>query len=409
MNADGLVIKGGMWKDQRDFWNLPNYIKVLVKGYGGGKTFLSGKRAISVARHNAPVPYMYVSPSYKLAKRTIIPTLEELLDGRMIKHKYNKSDFEFKIKAGRKTATIWIASGDDYKSLKGPNLCAANIDEPFIQDKQVFDQVLARVRDPKAKLREITLTGTPEDLNWGYDICEGDDRDKYDLGFIQASAKTNLALPREYIESLENAYDDVVAEAYVDGKFVNLSKGRVYYGFERGRNVCEKRRPESAIIQAGQDFNVDPMASVLFWVEGKQMHIFKEIEKRNSDTENMVGSMQDLTGGRLQISYPDPSGKSRKTSAKAGATDFTIIRDAGVEVKARSKAPPIRDRRNAVNKKLKEGTLTVDPSCKKIIKYLEQLAHDKFTKQEEMTHLTDALGYPVEYLFPIKRPIVQRR
>jgi hypothetical protein len=42
-----------------------------------------------------------------------------------------------------------------------------------------------------------------------------------------------------------------------------------------------------------------------------------------------------------------------------------------------------------------------------MIKYLEQLAYEKLRKQEEMTHLTDAAGYPVEYLFPIRRPIIQ--
>ena len=184
LDAAGLVTKGGMWQHQRDWWNSPAFIRALVMGYGGGKTLISGKRAISMARTNAPVPYMYVSPSYKVAKRTIIPTIKELLDGRKIPYRYNKSDFEFKIKAGKRTGIIWVGSGDVPDSLKGPNICGANIDEPFIQDKSVFDQILARVRDPRARIREITLTGTPEDLNWGFDICEGDDRHKYDIELI---------------------------------------------------------------------------------------------------------------------------------------------------------------------------------------------------------------------------------
>ena len=412
LNDEKLVVTGGMWQHQRDWWHSPHYIKALVMGYGGGKTLISAKRAISMCMENAPVPYMYVSPSYKLARRTIMPTLEELLDGRKIKYSPNKSLFEYKIKIKKKVGTIWIASGDDPKSLKGPNLCGANIDEPFIQDKEVFDQMMARVRDTKAKSRKITLTGTPEDLNWGYDICEGDDKGRYDIGLIQAPSYANLALPADYIESLQNAYDDVVVEAYVEGKFVNMAKGRVYYGFERGRNVVRKKRPDGVPLQIGQDFNVDPMASALFWTEGPHMHIEKELELRNSDTEDMVIRAQEYAaqqGTALEISYPDPSGKARKTSAPAGRTDFTIIKYAGIQVKARIKAPPIRDRRNAVNKKWKDATLTVSPDCKKVIKYSEQLSHELFTKQEEMTHLTDAIGYPVEYLYPIRRPIIQGR
>ena len=407
LNDAGQVIKGGMWQHQRDCWDSPAFINALVMGYGGGKTLHQGKFSIAMARHNPRSPYMIVSPSYKIAKRTIIPTIEELLEGRRIRYRFNKSDHEFKIAKG---GTIWIGSGDEPKSLKGPNLCGAGIDEPFIQAKEVFDQMLARVRCPKARVRKILLTGTPEDLNWGYDICEGDDKGKYDLEMIQASSKCNKALPDDYVLTLENAYDDLMADAYVDGKFVNMSTGRIYYGFKRDRNVKRIPFPVGAESMLGQDFNVDPMAGCLFWIKGNHMHIYKEMEYMNSNTEEAIQNAQahaEKAGGKLTICYPDPSGKSRKTSAPAGQTDFTIIKAAGVRVKARTQAPRIRDRRNAFNKKLSDGTLTIDPECKRIIKYLEQLSHEKLNKQENMTHLTDAAGYPVEYRFPIRKPIIQ--
>ena len=406
LNSEGQVIKGGMWEHQRRCWNSKAFIKALVMGYGGGKTFFQGKRAIAMARHNPQSPYMIVSPSYKLAKRTVIPTIEELLNGRQIRHRYNKSEFEFKIAGG---GTIWIASGDEPKSLPGPNLCGAGIDEPFLQDRAVFMQMLARVRCRKARHREILLTGTPEDLNWGYDICEGDERDKYNLELIQASSHCNKALPKEYLETLDNAYDEKMRDAYIDGKFVNMTTGRIYYGFDKGRNVQARAFPPGAPSLSGQDFNVDPMAGILFWTSGPHMHIYGEIELPNSDTDLATKEAIDKArekGSELSICYPDPSGKARKTSA-LGKTDFTIIKDNGVEVKARLKAPAIRDRMNAVNMKLQAGTLTIDPGCKSLIKYLQNLSWENLRKQESMTHLTDAMGYPVEYLYPIKKPIIQ--
>ena len=407
LDGAGQVIKGGMWQHQRDWWDSPASIKALVMGYGGGKTLIQAKRAIAMARHNPRSPYMVVSPSYKIAKRTIIPTIEELLEGRKIRYRFNKSDHEFKI---RGAAPIWIGSGDEPKSLKGPNLCGAGIDEPFIQDKAVFEQMLARVRCPKARHREISLTGTPEDLNWGYDICEGDDKYKYDLELIQASTRCNLALPADYVKTLENAYDEKMADAYVDGKFVNMATGRIYYGFNRERNVKKLDIPSGVSSFLGQDFNVDPMAGTLFWRKGDHIHFYKEMEYMNSNTEEAIQNAlahADKAGSKLTEAFPDPSGKSRKTSAPAGQTDLTIIKANGVRVRARNKAPWIRDRRNAFNKKLGDGTCTVDPDCKKLIKYLEQLAHEKLNKQDEMTHLTDAAGYPIEYLFPIRKPIIQ--
>lgn len=412
MNEHGIVVKGGMFAHQRQWWNSPHFIRALVMGYGGGKTLISAKRAISMARHNAPVPYMYVSPTYKLAKRTIIPAIKQLLEGRQIPYKFNKTDHEFKIKAGKRVAILWIGSGDSPDDLKGPNLCGSNIDEPFMQEKAVFDQILARVRDPKAKIREITLTGTPEDLNWGYDICEGDEKYKYDIELIQASTRANLALPSSYITTLENAYDEVMSASYIDGLFTNMSTGRIYYGFERGRNVQSLSTPKGAEFGLGQDFNVDPMAGLLFWTKENHIHFFKEIVLPNSDTEQAIQKSHEeaeKAGGKLTVAYPDPSGKSRKTSAPAGRTDFTIIKDTGVQIRAKKKAPSVRDRQNSVNKKFKNATLTIDPSCKISIRALEQLCHEKLKKQEDLTHPVDAVGYPVQYLYPIKKPIIQGR
>lgn len=410
LTPDRKIIKGGMWKHQRDWWNSSGFIKLLVTGYGGGKTLIGGKRAISMALHNAPVPYMCVSPTYDLAMTTTVPTISALLDGRKIPYHYNVSKKLFTIrytneKGQTYPAFIWVRSGENPKRLKGSNLCGAWIDEPFIQDKEVFMQMLARIRDPESKHMELNLTGTPEDLNWGYDISEGDESENYpDLHLIRASTRDNLALPERYIETLTNAYDEKLIDAYMDGKFVNLSTGPIYYNFNRERNVLVDKDMEKGPFYLGMDFNVDPMAAVVFTVKGERIHYIREFELPNSDTEQMIEHAQEEMKGKIVGAYPDPSGKARKTSAPAGRTDFTIIKNAGIKVNARKKAPGVRDRRNAVNRKFKDNTATIDPRCKKLIRYTEQLTHAKLKKQEEMTHLRDAADYPCEFIFPIKRP-----
>jgi len=410
LSPDGTILKGGMWDHQRKWWESKAFIKALITGYGGGKTLIGSKKAISLAMHNAPVPFMYVSPSYKQAKRTVIPTLIQLLDGKKLSYTYNKSDFEFIIRGGRggKPATIWIGTGDHPDSLKGPNLCAAGIDEPFIQPKEVFDQMLARVRDPGALHREIFLTGTPEDLNWGYDICEGEDASRYDLEMIQASTRDNKALPASFVETLASAYDDKMRDAYLDGKFVNMSTGRIFYGFERERNVSTRPDPGGDLYM-GMDFNVNPMAAVIFFTNGPQMHIMEEILLANSNTQEMIEVAKCKYPGRVKVAFPDPSGRARKTSAAVGATDFTIIKEHGVAVKAKAKAPSKRDRYNCTNKKFQDMTLTIDPYCKRTIQGFEKLTYEGLKKMEDLTHPTDAATYPVEYLYPIKSVIHQAR
>lgn len=127
IDDDGIVIKGGLFAHQREWWNQSNFVKLLVTGYGGGKTMTGCKRGIAVSLTNAPVPHVVVSPSYKMAKRTTIPTLLSLLRGKMslldgFEYEYLKSDHEFQIRYKGREGIIWIASGDDPDSLKGPNI-----------------------------------------------------------------------------------------------------------------------------------------------------------------------------------------------------------------------------------------------------------------------------------------------
>ncbi len=434
LDEDGLVIKGGMWEHQRNWWNSPNFIKAMVAGYGSGKTFIGAKRAISLALYNKGQPHFWVSPSYKIAKRTVVPTLIELMDGRKsfdstFNYKYNKSDSEFKLNHRGRPGVIWLGSGEEPDSLKGPNIGSATIDEPFIQSKEVFDQMLARVRAPKAGKREIGLLGTPEQLNWGYDICEGEDRERYDIYVSHVATAENRALPQQYLDTLLRGYTKRMQEAFLKGLFVNLSRGAIYYGFSKDRNVMELPDPGHE-LEVGMDFNVDPMAAIVYWRHGPQVHIVTEVEIENADTQYMCdiltqdnrhnesrefirGQIRNFTNkdgtNRIHTIYPDASGRSRHTSAPSGQSDFSIIRN-HFQLISKSANPKIRDRENAVNGKLNpvkgNPTLTIDPGCKKLIQYMLSYTHELRNKQKQMSHLLDATGYPIAYLFPVNKPLI---
>jgi hypothetical protein len=422
LDDDGKVILGGMWSFQQEWWELPNFIKALVGGYGCGKTLIGCKRIISGALQNAPVPSACVSPTYIMARQTTISTLQELLAGKqtLYGHRefwwdFNKTSHHFRIRFHGREANILIYSGENPLSLRGPNLGTAYIDEPFIQHEDVFKQMVARVRHPHARLMEIILTGTPEQLNWGYDLCtqneESDivrdlEEEKLDVGMVRAATAKNLALPRVYVQRLAASLDEKAALAYMEGKFVSLAKGQVYYSFDRDENVVRCGPPDGAELGCGMDFNVNPMAAVVFWRSGSHIHFIKEYELENADTEYMCSVLTENFPDLTEV-YPDPTGKQRHTNAPGGKSDFHFIREAGLEVNARRGSPKRRDRYNAVNAKLKAKNgkvfMTIDPSCRKLIKYLSVYSHELINKQQDMSHLLDAATYPVEYLWPLDR------
>lgn len=255
------------------------------------------------------------------------------------------------------------------------------------------------------------MTGTPEQLNWGYDLCMGQMKEHNDVGVIHASTRANTTLPKDYADKLVASHTAKAVKAYVDGQFINLSEGLVYYGFDPLVNVKEMERPETAELGVGMDFNVNPMAAAVFWRSGEHMHYFKEYELPNADTQYACDVLKDNHKGLVDV-YPDATGIARKTASPAGKSDFHYIQEAGLTVWAHSTNPHRRDRYNSTNGKLapKKGpvTLTVDPSCKSLIKYFSLYSFEQLNAQKSMSHLLDAATYPVHYLFPVSKDTLEQ-
>lgn len=385
---------------QRKWWELPNFIKAMVGGYGSGKTYIGAMRSIFLSYVNAPYPGMYVSPTFPMAKKTIVIALKDMLDRARIDYSYNKTEHQFVIPEW--SGNIWIGSGEVPESLKGPTLAWAGIDEPFIQDKEVFKQMNARVRESKATQREIFLTGTPEELNWGYDLINND-KGEFDIGYVVAKTIENIHNPEEYARNLQAAYDEDEQKAFMDGEFLNLTHGRVYKDFTR--EMMKERReghPNSIShlpIECGMDFNVDALSCEIYRKGPGWIHFFDEIRLKNANTYDMAEALYKKYPG-IAI-YPDATGSARKTSATA--SDHEILRRAGFIVRAPKANPPVKDRTNAFNALMRNGNVSFW-NMPELISDLERCtwrSGDIDKRDPERTHASDAAGYAVVYNFPV--------
>jgi len=391
------ILKENMLPHQRRWWDLPNFVKLMVGGYGSGKTYIGALRSLYLSYLNAPQPGMYVSPSHNLGQKTIIITLKEIMDKAGMNYTYNQLKGEFII--SNWNGRIWIGSGDKPDSLRGPNLAWSGIDEPFIQKRDVFDQMLARVRHPDAEQREIFLTGTPESLGWGYKLSQSN---KIDIGVIRASTLDNPHLPDEYKENLTSAYTPEQIDAYLHGKFVNLTQGRVYKEFDRDIHVLH-RELEGWTISGAQDYNVDANTVLIFAHNSSEIHVFDEFRMKNSGTYDMAEAVQKKYPG-INI-YPDATGSARRTSAAQSAqSDHEIMRQYGFKVLSPKSNPHVRDRVNAVNKLLKDRRLTIENAPNLLMDFEQNVwrNNDIDKRDIEQTHASDAIGYAVSWLFPIR-------
>ena len=214
---------------------------------------------------------------------------------------------------------------------------------------------------------------------------------------------------QEEIDQAKNDLDERTFQQEYLATFVNYA-GVIYYNFDRNKHIIDTYEKKELPLHIGMDFNYNPMACCIGQIRDNNLIIFDEIQIYNANTNDMIDEIKRRYGVRNIVIYPDPASRQRKTSA-GGFTDLSLLRNAGFEVKVRATHPQVRDRINAVNSKLKNAkgvsSLFMTKSCKNLIKSLERQIYKEGThipdKDSGHDHMADAIGYLVEYVFPLRR------
>lgn len=256
------------------------------------------------------------------------------------------------------------------------------------------------------------IISTPRGYDYFYEMYNRQDYDD-DWKSYHYTFKDSPYLDAEEIERVKLTLDPLKFAREYTASFED-SGSNVFYCFNREEHI-DKNLPyfdEREDVHVAIDFNVGIMASVIFAVRGNQIHILDEMQG-HPDTETLARALTEKFRGHRIISYPDPAGRARKSSAAVGRTDFSILESNKIITRAHTKAPPIIDSVAAVNKKFKNANGDIDmyvhPKCVNTIKSIERTQWvetnpDSATidKKEGMEHWSDALRYAVEYLFPIR-------
>jgi hypothetical protein len=153
-------------------------------------------------------------------------------------------------------------------------------------------------------------------------------------------------------------------------------------------------------ILVGQDFNVNPMASVIAVRAVDECHVIDALEVPTSNTEQVADEIKRRYPNRRIIVCPDPAGKQRHTNAPVGQTDFTILERAGFQVRAPSQAPAVVDRVNNAQAMYQQGErrrVRIHPRAKALITALSNLTYKEGTsirdKGSGFDHVCDAIDY----------------
>lgn len=396
--------------------------KGIKGGYGSGKTYAFIAEAILLSYINRPVPVVISYPTEDSAIASGLPVLKQLCKENDIEWSFVKDGGDFRMVFGtgaQNTGNIILIG---QKFFKGVTVAAVGLDEPFSQRKETYENLIARARSGKAVRQEIFWAGTPEpeNMEWGFEFFERDHNNQ-ELFTITVPTYENKYLSKGYLKSLENTFDAKTKEVYMMGKYMSLSQGKVYFGFERDKNTIDVDSLDHKIREIPEliisfDFNVDPMTAVEIYIDrinGLRYQVDEYlIHSSNTDElcESIIANLNRKfdTKNLSLIITGDASGRSKK-SASFGKSDYMIIKEWFTRAGLRytfalpSENPPVRDRVNYSNKLFEQKKFYICENCKWSIRDRELVGWKKSSgniegfhidkSKKDLSHLSDAADY----------------
>jgi hypothetical protein len=401
--------------------------EILLSGsYGSAKSILMAHLAVTHCLFNPGARVLLARKALPDLKDTIYKEIkehieEDLVDGR----DYKANDSVAKITFANGSEIISRSWSDKkYKkgrSLKISFLVFEELTENNDEDKEAFMTLKARLRRIPGIKENVLIAATNPDSpsHWVYKYFFNNESE---TRFVFKSVTTdNPFLDPVYIKQLKEDLDPRSAQRYIYGEWVDLTKDRVYYGYERERNFIKGEIPEHIdTLRLCHDFNIGknkPMSAAAAIKIGRCYHIVKSFHVEGANTWDImedIASSGILDKTRHVIVYGDASGKNRDT--RSLRSDYDIIKEflskwrsktgksVTFELRIPTANPPIRRRHNVVNAHFinenKEVRLYVydewlhEGFMQTSFKKGADLIEDDSLPQQ---HVTTAIGYMIDY------------
>lgn len=407
---------------QNALWYCPKRLVAVPAGRGSGKTELARRRLVRLLPVAKPWPdarYFFAGPTLKHCKELAWEQLQALIPPSWVPEPMPQRNTIMCRFATHEARIVLVGLNDKKRSdIEGFQWDGGVIDESCDIAPGVFGRIVMpalmhrdgwcwRIGVPKRQ-----GIGAAEYRQFFEEAVAGLIPDA--TGFTWPSGDI---LPPEAIAILQRTLDPKDFQEQVMACF-ETAGGGIFYTFDRAYNVrpCEYHADKVLVVSC--DFNVDPMA----WVVGhrwpERIEWIDEIFLRDTNTQQALDALWGRYGTHESgfEFYGDATSAARKTSA--AYSDYQQIandprfRGRGRTIHFPSENPPVADRFAATNAMLLnaagERRMHVDPGCVELIKDLESRYYLPGTREPadpagtDMGHITDAAGYAVFALFPIR-------
>lgn len=427
---------------QFEFYSMDKQFRAFVGGYRSGKTYLGCVRLCILALSYPGIKLGYFAPTYPQISDIFYATIEDVaaMFGMTADVKVSTKEVTLSY-YGDIHAVVKCRSMEHPSRIVGFDINHALIDEIDTLKKEKADaawkKIIARLSSSgfdeqrlydeeisadliieALETNTVDFTTTPEGFGWVYDLfvkqLKGDEDLQRYYGIVHASTKQNAKnLAKGYIDSLYATYPPNLVDAYIDGKFTNLTSGTVYTCYDRKLNASDRVIKDDDHLHIGMDFNVGKMSAI---VHVKDKNITTAVDELMGllDTPEMIRAIKNRYPNHRITIYPDSSGKNRK-SVNASTTDISLLKapDTKFRVLAPNKNPFVKDRIAAVqamlcNANQERKYFINEVKCPETALSLEQQVYNKLgepDKSHDNDHPNDALGYYIHNQFPIIRNV----
>lgn len=336
--------------------------------------------------------------------------LLEVLEKNAIPYEWNRAENYLVLRETR--SRILFRAVEEFERLRGSNLAWFGLDELTYTSEEAWLRLEGRLRDPKAARLCGFAVWTPKGYDWVHRRFLAARVEGYET-IVAQPFENRFLLDKtpDYYERLRKSYDERFFQQEVLGQYVDLHAGRVYFGFDRARNLAQAEIDPARPLLWALDFNVDPMSSVIAQVTEGRVTALDEIVLHRASTYQACEEFEARIPAHQRgvLVYADASGGRMQTS---GTSDLLILKEffhgdryGMVQFRVPPTNPAIRERVMLMNVKLAgaggEAPLRVDPRCKELVKDFEQVIYKENSqvidkeRDSQRTHLSDALGYLV--------------
>lgn len=396
-------------KLQSELWRTrANFVSVAA-GRGSGKTELARRRVVRMLPVRKPWPdpmYFYAVPTRAQAKRVAWNAIKRLVPTEWLAHAPHESDMVIDTVYG---SSLHVVGMDKPQRIEGNQWDGGVVDESCDQKPGHFG--LSIVPALSHRNGWCWRIGVPKRAGPGASDFKqffDNDSEAYTWPSSDILSEDQLRWAREHLDAKD------FREQY-EASWETAS-GLVFYAFDERANVSsDVQYNPSAPMMIGMDFNVDPMAWIIGWENGRYLDVHDEVWLRNAHTGLALDALFLRYATKHNSSwdfYGDATSRARKTAA--AESDYVQIKNdkrfSPRRVYFPKANPPRRTRFSETNamlcNALNERRLRIHPRCRNLIADLKARAYEEGTNdtadEGDVGHISDALGYVIHRRYPIK-------